>query len=565
MPKNRLISQILKEISDFLEFKGENIFKVRAYRDAKKIIENLPYEINNAKDLQKLKGIYGIGDGIINRVKEIVEKGESSYLDTLKKEYPIDLEELLSIPGLGIKKIRLFYDALGIKNIEDLKDALYSGELVNLPRVGKKIIENINKSIEFIEKNRGFSLPIAYDLLQDIIFMLKKHSILYYITGEIRRKKEFIRYFDIILLDTKNVYKVLNEVKIIKEENLQFRYLTFKFRDLLGRFIIVEPNLLWHSLFISTGEEKHVLQVLNTYYENNLSFWNEKFKREKDIYERVNLPFIPPILREGRDEFINYCEGCMFGKKEIFGEFHVHSNWSDGNNSIPEILEIANKKGYKYIGISDHSVSLSIANGLSCEDVLRKEGEIMRLREKNPKVYPLFGAEVDIGPDGRLDYPDEILEKFDYVIAAIHTNFGKDVQENTKRIISALKNPYVVAFAHPTGRELGIRPGYRFNREEVFKEAAKNNVFLEINGTPRRMDLDSYEIYKIKNMGIDLNYILSSDAHFTNSFSNIDNSLIIANKAFVKRKNILNTYDLKSVISIFKGIRKAKKGYNKSG
>ena len=168
----------------------------------------------------------------------------------------------------------------------------------------------------------------------------------------------------------------------------------------------------------------------------------------------------------------------------------------------------------------------------------------------------MFGAEVDIRADGSLDYPDEVLKSFDYVIAAIHTNFGLSIEENTRRIISAFRNPYVIAFAHPTGRELGIRPGYEFDREEVFKEAARNNILLEINGTPRRMDLDSYEIYKLRSLG--LKYILSSDAHYVSSLSNIENSLVIANKAGLEREEVVNTYKLKDVFLLFNTIREGK-------
>ncbi len=554
----RIISEILKEISDYLEFKGENIFKVKAYREASKIIENLPYDIKNISDIEKLKDISGIGQTILLRIREIVQEGRSAYLDELKKEYPLDLEDLISIPGLGVKKVRLFYDSLGVRDIDDLKDAIYSGKLLELPRVGKKVIESIKRGIEFKEKNRGFPLPLALDMAKDFTPILRALFPIVYITGELRRKEEFIKSFDFLVLESKESEEKIREyIEIVKEEAMfPYKRIFYRRGKIRGIIYITTPNLLWHTLFYSTGCEGHVLYVQKRYEEMRLSFWKERFKNEYMIYKKVDLPFIPPILREARGEFTWFREPHMISKKDLKGEFHVHSTWSDGKATIPEILEEAYIRGYNYIGISDHSASLTVARGLSLEDILKKEKEILSLREKGSRVFPLFGTEVDIGPDGTLDYPEEVLKRFDYVIAAIHTNFGMGLEENTRRIISALRNPYVVAFAHPTGRELGIRPGYEFDKEEVFKEAEKNGVLLEINGTPRRMDLDSYELSKLRNT--DIKFILSSDAHHLSSLANIENSLTIINKSNISPYRILNTYDLEEVLDLFKEIREKK-------
>ncbi len=554
---NKKISNILKEISDYLELKGENVFKVRAYRDASRIIENLDFEIKNLEDLKNLKGIPKIGKSIIGRVEEILKEGESLYLNELKKEYPIELEELLSIPGLGIKKIRLFYENLNIKNIEDLKDALYSGALYHLPRIGEKLIEKIKRGVEFREKNRGLPFPALFDVIGELTKRFKDHHLSYYITGELRRKKEFVKNLDFVFYDIRDL-DVLSDIINIEniDESLYYKKISYTFENLSGSIYIPSSGLLWNVLFFTTGSKSHVMEVIDKYKKTNISFWKERFKREKDIYEKIEIDVIPPIFREGFGEFKWYNPAFVISKKDILGEFHVHSTWSDGRSEIEEILYEAANRGYEYIGISDHSASLTIAHGLSIEDVEKKGREIEELRDKNPIVYPLFGAEVDIRADGSLDYPDEVLKSFDYVIAAIHTNFGLSIEENTRRIISAFRNPYVIAFAHPTGRELGIRPGYEFDREEVFKEAARNNILLEINGTPRRMDLDSYEIYKLRSLG--LKYILSSDAHYVSSLSNIENSLVIANKAGLEREEVVNTYKLKDVFLLFNTIREGK-------
>ncbi len=554
---NRKISKFLKEIANYLEFKGENPFKVRAYREASKIVENLPFEIETQDDLKKLKNFSGIGDTIIKRIEEILKEGDSFYLSNLKKEYPLDLSELLSIRGLGIKKIRLFYEKLGIKNIDDLKEALYSGKLLSLPRIGEKVIKNIRKGIDFVEKNKGYPLPFALEIIKDLIHIMEGFSITYRITGELRRKKEFVKNFDFVILreDIKKEFLQIVKGEFI-EKTPYYEKIIYAYGDIQGAFYITDIKFFWHILFITTGVSSHVDFVFNKYKEKTLSFWKMNFSNEKEIYSKIGLPVIPPIFREGRGEFSWYSLKNVISNSDIYGEFHVHSTWSDGVATIPEILDAAYKRGYEYIGISDHSASLMVAGGLSHEEVYKKKDEILRLRRENPHVYPLLGAEVDIGADGSLDYPDEILKEFDYVIAAIHTNFGKGVEENTKRIISALKNPYVIAFAHPTGRELGIRPGYEFDREEVFKKAAENGIFLEINGTPRRMDLDSYEIFRFKSFG--LKFILSSDAHHLTALSNIDNSIIIANKAGLRKEDILNTYSLEDVRKIFKKIRKGK-------
>ncbi len=555
----RKISEILKEISDYLEFKGENVFKVKAYREASKLIENLPYELENLEDVEKLRELSGIGETILSRIREIIENGESLYLEELKRECPLDLEDLVSIPGLGIKKIKLFYDSLGIKNIDDLKDAIYSGKLLNLPRVGKKVIENIKKGIEFREKNRGFPFPLAFDIVKELMYFLSSIFSSPYITGELRRKKEFIRSFDFLLPPYSKIEYLSDMVDICdKEEKSYYEKVSYRFRNISGIIYMPHsPSFFWHTLFCSTGSLEHVYTVLQLYKQKGISFWDTKLESEGEIYKKVELPVIPPLIREGRDEIAWYRPSRMLSLKDLNGEFHVHSVWSDGRATIGELLEEASLRGYKYIGISDHSASLGVAGGLSPEKVEEKEKEIMKLRRKKSGVFPLFGAEVDIKPDGTLDYPDNILKKFDYVIAAIHTNFGLSLEENTRRIISAFKNPYVVAFAHPTGRELGIRPGYNFDKKEVFKEAEKDNILLEINGTPRRMDLDSYELSKLKSAN--LKFILSSDAHHLSALSNIENSVVIVNKAGVSSKRIVNTYGLEDVLELFSMIREKKK------
>ncbi len=553
----KIISNILKEISDYLEFKDENVFKVRAYREASRIIENFPQEIKTPSDLEKLKRISGIGESILSRISEILTEGRSLYLDELKEEYPsLELEDLISIPGLGIKKVRLLYDTLGVKNIEDLKDVIYSGKILELRGIGKKVVEKIKKGIEFREKNRGFPFPSAFDILKPIFSLLNEVFDVIYLTGELRRKKEFIKSFDFVVLGD-GLKKLSNYVELLQEEDTPyFKRVFFRFENISGILYITSKEFLWHTLFYSTGSLGHVRIVLNKYREMRLSFWDQRFNNEGEIYKKIDLPLFPPIVREDRGEFDWYPSFSIIGKRNIRGDLHVHSIWSDGKAAISQILDKASELGYSYIGISDHSASLSVAGGLSIEKVYEKEKEILVLRDKNPQVYPLFGAEVDIKQDGTLDYPDVILKKFDYVIAAIHTNFGLSFEENTRRIISAIRNPYVIAFAHPTGRELGIRPGYEFDREEVFKEAERNGVLLEINGTPRRMDLDSYELSKLRDSN--LKFLLSSDTHYLSSLSNIENSVIIVNKAGIPTSKIVNTYDLKKLLKLFNDIRKKK-------
>ncbi len=553
----KIISNVLREISDYLEFKGENVFKVKAYREASRIVENFPEEINASSDLEKLKKISGIGESILSRISEILAEGRSPYLDRLKEEYPsLELEDLISIPGLGIKKVRLLYDALGVKNIEDLKDVIYSGKILELRGIGKKVVEKIKKGIEFREKNRGFPFPSAFDILKPIFSLLNEVFDVTYLTGELRRKKEFIKSFDFVVLGDK-LKELFNYVEVLQEEDTPyFKRASFRFENIPGIIYITSKEFLWHTLFYSTGSLGHVRTILNKYKGMGFSFWDQRFSNEGEIYKKIDLPVFPPMVREDRGEFNWYFSFSMISRKDIKGELHVHSLWSDGKSSISQILDKASELGYNYIGISDHSASLSVAGGLSIEEIYDKEKEILRLREQEPLVYPLFGAEVDIRQDGTLDYPDSILKRFDYVIAAIHTNFSLSFEKNTKRIISALRNPYVIAFAHPTGRELGIRPGYEFDREEVFKEAERNGVLLEINGTPRRMDLDSYELSKLRDST--LRFLLSSDAHYLSSLSNIENSVIIVNKAGIPASKIVNTYDLKELLKLFNDIRKKK-------
>ncbi len=505
------IAKILKEIADFLTILGENEFKIRAYTFAVRSIEQAENieEIINGKTK-------GIGKSISKIVKEIYETGTCKYYEELKSKIPEGVLELLNLKGLGAKRIKILYENLGIKSIGELEYACKENRLLILKGFGKKIQENILKAIKNYRKNLNyFTVLEAEEIVNEI---RKKFKVIAF-TGDYRRKMEVYDKIEAVIYEEEN-----NKIKEIEKEFS--RKIIFHCAKNRNDFI--------KKLFETTGSINFVKKF-------NIP---ENPKNEIEIFNKNNSEFIIPEQREDIANFEkNYIRYC-----DIKGIFHIHSTYSDGTLSLEEIVKFLISKGYEYAGISDHSKSAYYANGLTEDRIKAQIEEIDRLNEKYAPFKIFKGIESDILKDGSLDYKDNILEKFDFVIASIHSSFNLSKKDMTERIIRAIENPYTTILGHPTGRLLTVREGYEIDIEKVLEALYENNKFVEINAQPFRLDLDWKTCIKAKSLGI--KFFISPDAHNIEDFDYVKYGINVARKAGLKKEHIVNTYSSKEVEKI---------------
>ena len=572
--KNQVIANIFYQIADMLDIKGEIEFKSRAYRKAAQIIETLEEDLEDVykrEGKEGLRKIPGIGEGLAKKIAELIETNKLQYFENLKKEIPESIIQLMNIPSLGPKKVAVLYKKLGITNVEQLKKACEEGKLRGLDGFGEITERNILRGIEMLKgvKERVL-LGVAFEDGTRYVDYLKKnpHIKKVSIAGSLRRMKETIGDIDILAVSDNaddvmeyfvnypNVREVLakgrTKSSIILDDGLQV--------DLR----VVEDKSYGAALQYFTGSKSHNIKLRTIGIKKGLKI-NEygvfdkdtdKYiagRTEEEVYKSLGLPYIEPELREDRGEI----EAAQKGRlpklvkyDEIKGDFHVHSNWSDGLNSIEDIVRYALKLGYRFIAITDHSQSLKVAGGLTEKQLRDKRKEIEMIQEKYPDIKIFFGTECDIKADGKLDYSNDLLDEFDIVCAAIHSKFKMSEKEMTERIINAIQNEYVKILAHPTGRLIGKRDAYEVDLEKVIDAAVENNVLLEINAFPDRIDLNDINIRIAKEKGA--RFTIGTDAHAVDHLRFIRFGVAAARRGWLEKKDVLNTYPVKEIEKILK-------------
>jgi DNA polymerase (family 10) len=567
--KNQLVVDILYQIADLLDLKGENFFKTRAYRLAAQTIEVLDEDIKIISEEGRLNSIPGIGDALAKKITEIVETGKLEFFEKLKKEIPEGLLEMLKIPGLGHKKVASLYRNLGIKTIEELRRACVNGKLRNHEGFGEITERNILRGITLKEKTSGrVLLNVAFENGKNYFQYMKKCKKIdkISIAGSLRRMKETIGDIDILassdspdeVMDFFSNYPDVSRVllkgstktSVLLEDNIQVD------------FRVVKPESFGAALQYFTGSKEHNVKMRSIAIKKGLKLneyglfdkKTDKYvvgKTEKEVYNKLGLKYIEPELRENSGE-IDVASKNKLPKlvdyKDINSDFHVHSIWSDGAHTIEEIANHSKKIGYSYVGISDHSQSLKIANGLSENRVLKKIGKIERINKKMSNFKVLCGTECDIKPDGSLDYSNNTLKKFDFVYAGIHTSFKMNQKEMTRRIINGLENENVDFLAHPTGRIIGRRYPYEVEIEEIIETAKSTNTILEINAFPDRLDLNDTNIKLSKEKG--LKFVIGTDAHFIKHLSFMRFGVATARRGWLEKNDILNTYSINDLEKI---------------
>jgi len=570
--KNQLVANILYQIADLLDLKGEIFFKTRAYRMAAQTIEVLEEDIEDITKEDRLLEIPGVGAGLAKKIKEIVETGKSDYFERLKKEIPEGVIHLLDIPGLGPKKVAAIYKNLGITTLEELQKAATGGKLRELEGFGEVTEQNILRGIQLLEKTSGRALlNVAYADGMGYLDYLKKCKKIEKtsIAGSLRRMKETIGDVD-ILASSKHSDDVMDHFVKYPDVQQILAKGTTKSSVILKDNIqvdlrVVEPKSYGAALQYFTGSKEHNvtlrgLAIKKGYKLNEYGLFEkdtEKYivgKTEEEIYKKIGFPYIEPELRENRGEFEsakNKSLPNLVKYDDVLGDFHVHSTWSDGNDSIEMLAHFAKQMGYSYVNITDHSQSLKIANGLSEERVNKKIEEIKKLNKKFPNFTILCGTECDIKSDGTLDYSNNVLKKFDFVYIGIHTGFKMDKNRMTERIIKGIDNEHVDFLAHPTGRLIGKRDPYEVDIERIIDSAKETDTRLEINAFPDRLDLDDTHAKLAKEKGV--KFVLGTDSHSTNHLQFMKFGIATARRGWLEKKDILNTYSLKDIEKILGG------------
>lgn len=545
---NKAISKIFKLCSQLMELHNENPFRTKSIASASFKLDKLPFRIEEAS-LEDLSAQPGIGKSTAEKAKEVAATGTFKELEDLIENTPSGIIEMLNIKGLGPKKIQIIWKELEIESVGELLYACNENRLVEAKGFGLKTQEDIKKSIEFSISNKGWFLyakvlPLAEKFFNE----LKLHfpsSLLSY-TGDFRRKCEVLSTVDLLISESiDNVEKFLNGFTLVeKTEN------SIELTDELGfTFKVFSSNIndFYRDLILSTGSTAHLDVLFNILPDL------PSLSSEEAIYRNLGLDYIEPELREGLNEIVQaqtHTLPKLIQYKDLRGTLHNHSTYSDGVHSLEQMaLHCKDVLGLEYLGICDHSRTAVYANGLSIERLEQQWNDIATLNEKLAPFKIFRGIESDILGDGSLDYPDEVLAKFDFVVASVHSNLKMDEEKATTRLIKAIENPYTTILGHPTGRLLLSRAGYPLDFKRVIDACAANGVVIEINANPLRLDLDwRWHRYAVEK-GVLLS--INPDAHRTEGLHDMQYGVLVAQKGGLQASNCLNAYALDAITTYF--------------
>jgi DNA polymerase (family 10) len=560
---NQAVAEVLREIAELLELKGESPFRIRAYENAARIIEALPEDINEIAGAGRLQDISGVGEGLATKIDEFLKTGHITYLDNLRAEFPAGVRELMRIPGVGPKLASRAYHELGIASIDDLEAAARDGRLASLPRLGQKTAENVLHAIERM-RAQGSRIPIgqALPLVEALVGQLSSHDFIHNLTpaGSVRRFEETIGDIDMIATSPEpqramDLFVSLPEVREVIAHG-PTKTSIIASQGVQVDFRIVQDEAFGSLLQHFTGSKEHNVQLrdyalhkglsLSEYGITNLATGQRQmFADEVAFYHALDLPWFPPEIRQGNGEIEAALKGQLPHLVEvgdIKGDLHVHTDWSDGTASLEDMVAAAAGRGYQYIAITDHSAARAHAHGLSIERLKEQWEAIAQLQEQYPNLRVLRGSEVDILNDGTLDFPDEILEQLDWVVASIHANFTMPRERMTERLMRAIENPHVDAIGHPTGRILGRRPPYELDIERILVAAAKTGTALEVNSHTDRLDLKDSHVRRAVELGVCI--VINTDAHAITNYDNIVYGVRVARRGWARPSDVLNTRSL---------------------
>jgi DNA polymerase (family X) len=567
------VAAALDEIGTLLALQGENDFKCRAYHNAARTISQLQEDLKQLVETKTLGNIRGIGDALVVKISTLVTTGKLSYLEELRTSIPTGLLEILRIPGLGPKKAKALHTELGIDSIDKLQAACDSGEVAKLKGFGEKTATKISEGIRFlgtvgnrVRIDKGLALGEA--LLERIRQM--PGVVRAELCGSLRRRRETVKDIDIVasaanaepimeaFVALPEVLQVVGKGPTKSSIVAEMKYGHEKVVLNADLRVVTEEQFAYAVLHF-TGSKEHNIRLRQRAIERGLSLneyalssakGNRNCLDETAIYKALDLHFIPPEMREDTGE-VELAEGKplpeLIQESDLRGVFHNHTLYSDGTATLEEMALAAKKQGWEYFGVGDHSQTLTIANGLSPERVRKQWAEIDDLNKKLKGIRILKGTESDILENGKLDYTDELLAGFDYVVASVHSHFAMDEEAQTKRVCTALAHPAVTMLGHATGRLLLRRDGYKIDLGKVLECAARHGKMIEINAQPDRLDLDWTYVKKAQAMGIPL--VINPDAHAPGELKLVSYGINVARRGWLTKADVFNTKSLVEVLA----------------
>lgn len=538
------VARLLDETSRYIELSDPNPFKARAFEKAARAVENLDEDIVPLVESGEILEVSGVGKATGQVIEEIVRTGRSQYLDELRAQFPPGIFELLRVPRLGLKKIGQLYSELNVASLDELETAVRSGAVAKLKGFGAKTAEQILKGIDFARlRENQFLLPVGIEVGELIRERLADFEEIVdaEVSGSVRRRLETIRNVNIVIA-TKKPEAVVARLADIVADLQQLGDDTWKGvargeMDVL--FHLASPNEFGSVLLRTTGSQEFV-DAFGTI---------AKAKNERDVFKKAEIPYVEPERRENADDLQKKKRTKLVEVTQLRGTFHVHTTFSDGRNSVSEMLSAAQSRGWDYVGISDHSPAAHYAGGLSPERLKEQHAEIRRCEKEVAPMRVFRGTEADILPDGTMDYGDKVLSKLDFVIASVHSNFKMEKDEMTERILRAMDDPHVTFIGHLTGRKLLAREGYSVEYERVFEKAGERGVMIEINGNPNRLDLDWRHIQRALNRGV--MFSINPDAHSIGEYNAVITGTWVARKGGLSAKHIFNTRSVEEVEEFF--------------
>jgi DNA polymerase (family 10) len=527
------ITDTLELTAKLMELHGENQFKSRAYTNAAYKLNKLRYDFEN-KTLNDIEAIEGIGKGIASKIVELLTTGTTKELLELYEKTPQGVVQMLGIKGLGPKKVAQLWKELNVESIGELLYACNENRLTTLKGFGEKTQTQVKLNIEFkLANNNKFHYAALEKPVNNLVEFILEHQneLQVVVVGQLARKCEIIDKIE-ILLDGELTADI-SEL----EKNIPLKI----------NYNYCEPSEFYYKLVELSSTPQHLQKI------NFESLDITEFYSEEEVYEALGLQYIEPELREGLNEFTLAQQNALpqlIELSDLKGILHNHTTYSDGVNTLKEMADYCKELGYEYLGICDHSVSAFYANGLDIDRVLQQQREIDKLNESYQNFKILKGIESDILSDGSLDYEEDILKTFDFIVASVHSNLKMSEEKATERLIRAVENPYTSILGHPTGRLLLARQGYPINHKKVIDACAANKVSIELNAHPYRLDIDWRWIPYCLNKGVMVS--INPDAHHKEGYHDMYFGVCVARKGMLTKEKCLNSLDLESLMKTFK-------------
>ena len=570
--KNHEVAELLRNIAQLLEIKGELVFKIRAYEKAALAIDNLDEDIEEVWKQGKLDDIPGVGEALTKKIGEFLENGKLEYYEKLKKEVPVNMEELGRVPGLGPKTIMKLYKQLGVKNLKDLEKAARQKKIENIEGLGPTVEENILKSVEFAKTSgKRFLLGTALDIAEEVKDRLKKLNFVnkVEVAGSLRRRKETIGDID-ILATAKNPGKVIDFfTKMDEVEQVLAQGPTkssVRLREGIQADLRVLPEKIYGAaLLYFTGSKQHNIVLRKIAIKKGMKLseygvFDKKTNRllagktEEECYKKLGLKYIEPEIREDEGEIEASFKNKLpklINYDELRGDLQMHTKYSDGNNTIMEMAEAAKKLGHEYICITDHvGEKFKIANSMDEKRIKKQKKEIDEINKKIKNITVLQGGEVNIKDDGSMDMKNSVLKELDIVLASIHSGFKNPKEKMTKRVIKAMENEHVDIIAHPSARLINQRPEIEWDFDKLLGKAKETKTILEINAYPERLDLKDTNVRAAAKAGVRMS--IGTDSHDADQSRNYKLGIATARRGWATKKDVINTYSFKDMLRLLK-------------